>query len=103
MAKSDTAIWMNINAQDFGKDFVDLVAEEKEIYAMLKANRAKQVQFLNDCTELGDQYVVTGVMWTRWGQHQAKCDKPTAKIAKTPSRPSLGDWLKLQQANGKAT
>jgi hypothetical protein len=99
--RSETKLYMDINPAEFGPEYEKLVKQERELYEAQKLIRKAQADYLNAKTSLGEGYTVISTTWTRWGQHQAVCDKASAKAApKASSRPSLSDYLKGQKANG---
>jgi hypothetical protein len=99
--RSETKLYMDINPAEFGPEYEKLVKQERELYEAQKLIRKAQADYLNSKTSLGEGYTVISTTWTRWGQHQAVCDKATAKAAKAAlPRPSLSDYLKGQKANG---
>lgn len=104
MAKTESkAEYFDINAQDFGADFVALCAENRELYQMQKDIAKRMAKMLGERINpnaLPMGYTISGVAWTRWGQMQAVARIDEAKISTAKPRKTLSAWQADQEANG---
>lgn len=98
---STTKVWVDASVADMPAHIQALLTEEREIYDMLKAQKAKVVAALRECMAVKGGKVIVGTTYTRWGQWQIVLDDaPSAKPAKASGRATLADFLEAQQAGG---
>ena len=104
MAKTESkAEYFDIEAQDFGEDFVALCAENRELYEMQKAIAKRMVAMLAErinASDLPQGYTISGVAWTRWGQMQAVARVAEVATSSAKPRKTLQAWKADQEANG---
>jgi len=101
MAKSDTMRYIDVDPSVLPQEVQAMLAEDRRLYDAQKALRAKITAAINEQITLKDGYTVVGIGFTRWGQFQFHADRVETKQAKVSNRPSLADFIDVQQANGR--
>lgn len=94
------AEWINVAADDFSVAIQDMLNEERRIYDLLKAQKAKILAAVRQETPVAKGREITGLGYTRWGQLQMTVmDKAKAKTGNK----TLAEYLAERAAAGQAS
>lgn len=97
--------YANISPTDYSERVQALHREEREIYEMLKAHKAKLLAAVREETPpefVGLGREIKNTTYTRWGQWQLVIGDKAVVKSGNGSRPTLADFLAQQQASGRA-
>ena len=78
------------------------LADERQIYDLLKAQKAKVLGLIRAEMPMPEGREVKFTAYTRWGQWQIVVGDKVAPKAQASGRASLADWLAQQASAGQA-
>lgn len=98
--KSTTRQWIDVSADDFSPTVQAMLQEERAIYDMLKAQKAKTVAAVRAEVPTPAGREIVSMAYTRWGQLQIVVDDRATPKAPSTVRASLADFIAAQAQSG---
>ena len=99
-AKDTNNEYLDASPDDFSEAVQSALAEEREIYSLLKAQKAKVLAMVQAEMRVADGREVKHTAYTRWGQWQIVVGDKVEVKAPSTTRKTLADYLAAQGAGG---
>lgn len=94
--------YLDAQPGDFSEAIQSALAEERTIYDMLKAQKAKVLALVQAEMPVADGREVKHTAYTRWGQWQIVIGDKAQPKAQAGARQTLAQYLAAQGSNGHA-
>lgn len=95
--------YFDINATEYSEHVRALIVAQKRTYEADRDAKRSLLAQLRKEINLGADYDITGVFYTRWGQLQISVGKMVDKAVVTASkRPTLSQFLANAKTNGQS-
>lgn len=97
------AEYVNVSAEEFSEAVQTLLSEEREIYQLLKAQKAKVLTAVRAEMPVHEGREITAMGYTRWGQLQMTVQDKVVEAAAPKRNKTLAEYLAERAAAGVAS